>query len=51
MTYPTIDQLINRVWPRNTARNVNTALDNHEQHYGLHMSEADILEQIGQNND
>lgn len=48
MMFPTIEELINRVWPRNTARNVNTALDNHEQHYGLHHTEHDILEQIGQ---
>lgn len=46
--YPTIDELINRVWPKNTARNVNTALDNHEQHHGLQLTEHDILQQIGQ---
>jgi hypothetical protein len=47
MTYPTFEQLLNRVWPRNTARNVNTALDEHEQHYGLHHTEQDIEQELG----
>lgn len=47
MTYPTIDQLINRVWPKDNNRNVHVALDNHEQHYGLNMTEDDIMKGLG----
>ena len=44
----TIDELINDVWPRDSNRNVNIALDEHERHFGLNWTSEDILKGIGQ---
>lgn len=48
MTYPSFEQLLRRAWPADPNRNVNNALDEHETHYGLNLTEADILKGIGQ---
>lgn len=47
MTFPTIDDLINKVWPRHDTRNVNIVLDDHERHYGLHLTHEDIEKELG----
>lgn len=44
----TIDELINNIWPQHHKGQINKALDEHEQHYGLHHTEHDILKGIGQ---